>query len=79
MEPYVAEEVARAMLAKDPALRAAFDADLAADPELAASPAARLDWFYRRHPAWDERVNLLPVYRAADVPPGLPAARKSAR
>ena len=31
----------------------------------------RLDWFYRKSPAWDERVNLLPIYRA-DKP--LPAA-----
>jgi hypothetical protein len=23
----------------------------------------RLDWFAKRHPAWDERVNLIPVYR----------------
>jgi hypothetical protein len=81
MEAYVAEEAAREMLAKDPALRARLDADLAADPTLAADPARRLDWFYRRHPAWDERVNLLPVYRAAEAPPGANAAppRKSAR
>lgn len=68
MEPYVAEEVARALLAADPGLRAQFDAALAADPELAKSSAARLDWFYRRHPSWDERVNLLPVYRVATAP-----------
>jgi Zinc carboxypeptidase len=68
MEPYVAEEVARAMMARDPALQAAFDKDLAADPELAKSPARRLEWFYRRHPSWDERVNLLPVYRTARDP-----------
>ena len=58
MEAYVAEEVARQMLEKDPALRAQFDAALAADPKL-----DRLQWFYRRHPSWDERVDLLPVYR----------------
>lgn len=68
MEAYVAEEAARAMLAQDPSLRAKFDADVAADPELAGSPARRLDWFYRRHPSWDERVNLLPVYRIAADP-----------
>jgi hypothetical protein len=64
MEAYVAEEVARDQLARDPALRAQFDAALAADPELAKSPAKRLEWFYRRHPSFDERLNLLPVYRA---------------
>jgi hypothetical protein len=36
MEPYVLEQAARDMLAADPALRAAFDAALAADPGLAA-------------------------------------------
>jgi murein tripeptide amidase MpaA len=63
MEAYVAEQVARDMLAQDPELGAVFAAALAADPELAASPARRLDWFYRRHPSWDERLDLLPVYR----------------
>jgi hypothetical protein len=72
MEPYVAEQVAREMLAADPSLRAQFDAAVAADPELAKSAARRLDWFYQRHPSWDERVNLLPVYRVATQPP-LPA------
>jgi hypothetical protein len=63
MESYVAEQVAREQLAADPTLRAQFDAALAADPELAKTPAKRLEWFYRRHAAWDERVDLLPVYR----------------
>jgi hypothetical protein len=67
MEAYVAEEAARAMLARDPTLRTAFDAALAADPELAKSPARRLEWFHRRHPSWDERVDLLPVYRTDTV------------
>jgi hypothetical protein len=68
MESYVAEEEARAMLAKDPALQAAFDDKLKADPAFAADPAARLDFFYRRHAAWDERVNRLPVVRLDVVP-----------
>ncbi len=67
MEAYVAEEVARAMLA-DPATRAAFDEALR-DPAFAASPARRLEWFFRRSPAWDERVGLLPVYRVDSAPP----------
>jgi hypothetical protein len=69
MEAYVAEEVATAMLAKDPALRAAFERRLAEDPAFARDPSARLDFFYRRHAAWDERYNLYPVYRTAMPPP----------
>ena len=63
MEDYVAEEVAREMLAADPALRAEFEQRLREDPAFAADPAARLDFFYRRHPSWDERFSLYPVYR----------------
>jgi hypothetical protein len=63
MEGYVIEEVAREMLAKDPAVAKAWQEALAADPELAKSPQRRLEWFYRRHPAWDARRNVLPVYR----------------
>ena len=68
MESYLAEETARAMLAKDPQLKAQFDAALAADPELAKSAEKRLDWFYARTPAWDERMNLLPVYKLDRAP-----------
>jgi len=69
MEAYVAEDVAAEMLAKDPALRAAFEQRVAEDPAFAKSPSARLEFFYRRHPAWDERYNLYPVYRTASVVP----------
>ena len=60
---YVAEAVARDMLAGDPALRAEFEARLREDPAFATDPGARLDFFRRRHPSWDERYNLYPVYR----------------
>jgi hypothetical protein len=63
MEDYVAEEEARKMLAADPGLRAAFAAELARDPTLAKDPRRRLRFFYRRHPAWDERFNLYPILR----------------
>jgi hypothetical protein len=63
MEGYVVEGVARDMMAQDPALQAEFEQRLRSDAEFAASPAARLDFFYRRPPAWDERFNLYPVYR----------------
>jgi hypothetical protein len=67
MEAYVAEAVAREMLA-EPGVRAAFERRLAEDAEFAASPRARLDWFYRRHPSWDERHGLYPVFRTQTAP-----------
>jgi hypothetical protein len=68
MEPYVAEDVARAMLAKDPALAARFEQKLREDREFAANPRARLDFFYRLHPSWDERYRLYPVLRTNTTP-----------
>ncbi len=68
MESYVAEEAARAMLAADPGLRAEFDAWLAADEKRAKDPGARLDFFYRRHPAWDRQKDRLPIVRTDTVP-----------
>ncbi len=68
MEAYVAEDVARAMLAKDPALKARFDQRVSSDPAFAKSPQARLDFFYRLSPSWDERYNLYPVLRTDAEP-----------
>ncbi len=68
MEDYVAEQVGREMLAHDPALRSTFEQRLKTDPVFAASPAARLEFFYRRHSAWDERFNLYPVFRTNAAP-----------
>lgn len=63
MEEYVAEDVAREQMAKDPALAAAFRARVESDPAFAKNPHARLEFFARRHPSWDERLNLYPVMR----------------
>ena len=68
MEDYVAEDVARAQLAADPALAARFRQKLADEPEFAKNPHARLEFFARRHASWDERLNLYPVMRV-DVAP----------
>ena len=65
MEAYVAEEQARLMLARDPALKAEFEKKLKDDAEFAKNPRARLDFFYRRHPAWDAGYNRYPVLRTA--------------
>lgn len=68
MEPYVAEQIAATMLANDAALREEFAARLRSDPEFAASPGERLEFFLRRHSSWDARYNLYPVLRL-EVPP----------
>ena len=68
MEDYVAEEVAREMLSADPELRRAFEQRIRDDAEFAGNPQARLDFFYRRHSAWDERFNLYPVLRLDRAP-----------
>ena len=63
MEPYVAEQIARDMLAQDPRLAAEFRSRCEHDAKFAASPVARLEFFLRRHASWDTRYNLYPVLR----------------
>ncbi|QJD99764.1 M14 family metallopeptidase [Massilia forsythiae] len=64
MEEYVAEDVARAQMARDPALAAEFRRKVETDAAFAKNPHARLEFFARRHASWDERLNLYPVMRA---------------
>ncbi|MFZ5441552.1 MAG: M14 family metallopeptidase [Myxococcota bacterium] len=66
LEDYLTEEYARQLLA-DPAIKAEFDAKLK-DPAFAKDPDARLAFFSRRHPSFDARQGLLPVFRV-DVSP----------
>jgi len=68
MEPYVAEQIARDMLAKDPALSKEFARKLGQDADFAKSPSARLEFFLRRHVSWDNRHNLYPILRSATHP-----------
>ena len=68
MEAYVAEAVARDMLAADPALRTEFERRVREDSAFADSPSARLEFFHRRHPSWDERLDLYPVLRVDRAP-----------
>jgi murein tripeptide amidase MpaA len=70
MEPYVAEGVARAQLAQDPQLARDFARKLAEDKDFAASPEARLAFFARRHPSFDERLRLYPVLGMDLAPTG---------
>jgi len=63
MEEYVAEEVAETMLARDPALAAAFKKKVDEDAGFAKDSQARLNFFYRLHSSWDEEFNKYPVMR----------------
>ena len=63
-EPRVAEQLARDMLAKDPALKIAFERRLHDDPAFAASSEARLAFFFERSPWYAaQRVGAYPVLR----------------
>ena len=66
-EPYVAEEIARTVLAQHPQLQEEFSRKLKEDPAFAASPAARLEFFLRRHPSWDSHANLYPIFRVDEL------------
>jgi murein tripeptide amidase MpaA len=68
MEEYVAEDVAREQMAADPALAAQFRKMVDTDPAFAKNARARLEFFARRHPSWDERFNLYPVMRINVAP-----------
>ncbi len=63
-EGYVMERVAREMMEKDPALKAEFERRVMSDARFAASPEARLAFFYERSPYFQEnRVGVYPVGR----------------
>jgi hypothetical protein len=68
MEAYVLEPFAQELVARDAAARDAFEEKLRTDPDFARSPEQRLLFFAKRHPSWDDRLNLYPVWRV-DVAP----------
>ena len=49
------------MLEQDPALKVEFEKKLAEDESFASNPEARLYFFYKRSPYWDQTLNLYPV------------------
>jgi hypothetical protein len=75
LEPYVAEQIAREMLAQSGELAAEFARRLETDAAFAASPEARLGFFLRRHASWDEQYNLYPVLRVDELLAPAPADR----
>jgi hypothetical protein len=71
-EAYVEEKLARENMAKDPALKAEFEHRIQSDARFAASPEARLEFFYERSP-WGlaNHVGEYPVGRLLSLD-GLP-------
>lgn len=63
LETYNAVPLAEAMLERDPEARAAFEAWLAANPERAGDPAARLRWFTDRAGFADTNHLTYPIAR----------------
>ena len=60
----VLEQLAREMLAKDPALKTEFEARLRDDAAFAKDPSARLEFFYRHSPWYaQQHVGRYPVVR----------------
>ena len=66
-EPYIIETLARDMMSVNPELKKEFEQRLATDEAFAASPSARLEFFYRRSPYWDQQMNLYPVGRVVQA------------
>jgi murein tripeptide amidase MpaA len=70
-ESHVLEKLAREMMAKDPRLKTEFEERVENDPKFAASPRARLEFFYEHSPWADPQLGLYPVGRLTkldDVP-----------
>lgn len=63
IEGYAIAPLAERMMAADPALKAEFEAKLAAEPDFAANGDARLQWFYERTPFYDDHYRLYPIAR----------------
>ncbi len=64
-ENYVMEGLVPGMLKENARLRREFEQRLAADTAFAASPSARLDFFYERSPWYDRTMNVYPVARCS--------------
>ncbi len=63
VENYVAEKLARDMLAADESLKIEFEEKLKSDTTFAKNPVARLNFFYQRSPYRDKNMNVYPITR----------------
>lgn len=63
---YIFEDIAADMLAKNPALKEAFEAKRRAEPEFAESAWVQLIWLYRRSPWMEPGFRMYPVLRVVE-------------
>lgn len=63
LEPYVGEMIAAEILAGSAQVRQEFEQKLSEDAGFASDARARLEFFWRRHPSWDDNYNVYPVLR----------------
>lgn len=61
IESYVMEEYARFMLNSNADLKKEFEEKKVSNPEFAKNPEQILDWFYKKSPYWDQKLNKYPV------------------
>jgi len=61
VEKYVMEERARMMLASDEQLRREFEDKIKSDSNYVDDQKIILDWFYKKSPYWDQKMNKYPV------------------
>jgi hypothetical protein len=61
IENYAIIPLAKKMMAENPKLKAQFEAKLKSDKEFASDPSARLDFFYKKTPYFDDTYLKYPV------------------
>lgn len=69
-DAYVMEPLAQRMMEQDPALLEAFQQRLLNDPDFAADPGQRLQWFYEKTPYFDQNYRVYPVARLMEPAAG---------
>lgn len=62
-ENYVMEKIAEEMLNENPELKKEFEKKLAEDESFRKNPYERLNFFYKKSPYWDKKLNVYPVMR----------------
>ncbi len=61
MENYVIDDVAQEML-KDPVVKKEFEGKLN-EKDFASSPQKRFEFFYKKHPSYDQKYFRYPIFR----------------